>query len=333
MAVRIAIIGCGGFAGVHARRLQAIPEAEVVALQDVSQEQLDRFYARWYGDAAAPPSCFVDRGEMYASAKPDAVVICTPHTLHFEHGMEAFSQGCHVLMEKPMVTNVRDAVRLENAAAGKVLIVGYNTPCTSAFRELKNVLTSGMLGELQMVTGWLSQDWKNLTQGMWRQEPSLSGGGQMYDSGAHLFNSLVWSVDLPVKEVFAVVDNRDTAVDINGVAVIKFENGPIANIMISGDCAQDGAGMTFIFSDGLLEVDGWGGSFLKYKSRGEGDWIVPELDESSNPDQNFVRSILGEEMPLATGRHGILQSQLMDAIYESARTGRPVSPDRDFETV
>jgi len=333
LSIRIAIIGCGGFAGVHARRLAELPEAQVVALQDASQDQLEKFSHNWYSSAPNPPAMFLDREQMYRVTQPDAVVICTPHTLHFEHGMQALEFGCHVLMEKPMVTDSKQARQLAEAAKDRVFVIGYNTPCTAAFGHLKRIIAANELGELQMVTGWISQDWKRMTTGSWRQDPSLSGGGQMYDSGAHMFNSLVWSVDCPVQTVFAMADHRETPVDINGCALIKFENDVLASITISGDCAHDATGMNYIFSDGLVEIDGWSGTYIRYKRRGENDWIVPDLGESSNPDKNFVNAILGREQPLAVPRHGVLQSQLMDAIYASVKTGAAVSPSRDFETV
>ena len=145
---------------------------------------------------------FADPAEMYATVKPDAVVICTPHTLHHEHGMGALEAGCHVLMEKPMVTAAADAYEMKSKVeeTGKVFVIGFNTACSPYFYYLREQIRSGAFGKLELVNGYLAQGWMKPTAGSWRQDPKLSGGGQAYDSGAHLFNSLCWSVESRVAE-------------------------------------------------------------------------------------------------------------------------------------
>src|SRR5690606_17030921 len=128
------------------------------------------------------PQGFTDYDEMLASLKPDAVLISTPHTLHYEHGMKALEAGCHVFMEKPMVTQVDHAYKIAEKVkeTGKVFVVGYNTPCTPAFKYLRDQIRAGAWGRLEIVTGYITQAWKRGTQGTWRQDPALSGGGQAY---------------------------------------------------------------------------------------------------------------------------------------------------------
>src|SRR5207247_2426407 len=263
----------------HARRLKSNPDAEIVALCDVDEPCLTRFVDRNLADYEPKPPCFTDPARMYAEVKPDAVVIVTPHTMHFQHGMQALEAGCHVLMEKPMVTDSGQAHELAEFVkkTGKILTIGYNTPCTPEFRYLRNLVRTKELGKLETVTGWLSQNWKRGTTGSWRQDPSLSGGGQMYDSGAHLFNSLVWTVEQPVGEVFAFVDNQEAPVDINGTVAIRFADGTLATITIAGNCANDGVGMYLTFENGRVEIDGWSGSWIRVFRRGEGQVKYPPI--------------------------------------------------------
>lgn len=325
--VRVAILGCGGMAGGHARRFAANPDAEVVALCDVSADIVKAFCDNHLRGVEPQPAFYTDPAEMYAKAKPDAVTIVTPHTLHFEHGMQALEAGCHVLMEKPMVTDSQQAHKLAAKVkeTGKVFVVGYNTPCSPEFKYLRKLMRSGELGKLEVVSGWLSQDWRNGTKGRWRQEPALSGGGQMYDSGAHLFNSLVWLVEQDVAEVQAFVDNMDTPVDINGTVNIKFVDGTLATIAISGNCSDAGAGLFLCFADGRVDVDGWGGGWIRVCKRGQGQLKYPPIEgQADSPMDNFIDAILGRAEPQTSPVNGIIQSELMDAIYESARTGKVV---------
>lgn len=326
--VRIAILGCGGMAGAHIKRLRANPDAEIVALCDVCEELLPAFVDKHLTDYAPAPALFADPAAMYAEAKPEAVVIVTPHTLHFEHGMQALEAGCHVLMEKPMVTDAAQAHALAKTVkkTGKVFVIGYNTPCTPEFAYLRELIRSGELGRLETVTGWLTQNWRRLTAGTWRQQPELSGGGQMYDSGAHLFNSLVWLVEQPVSEVLAFVDHVGTPVDINGTANIRFANGVLATITISGNCPSSGAGMYLSFDNGRVEIDGWNGQWIKVLKGNDLVKYPPITGSASTPDDNFIDAILGRAEPRTSPENGIIQSELMDAIYESARTGQIARP-------
>lgn len=327
--VRVAIMGCGGMAGAHAGRYKNNPDVEIVACCDVDEPRVEAFIQRNLPDYKPKPTVYTDPAKMYAQARPDAVSIVTPHTLHFEHGMQALQAGCHVLMEKPMVTDSDQAHKLaaEVKRSGKILCIGYNTPCTPEFRYLRELVRSKELGRLELVSGWLAQNWKRGTAGSWRQDPKLSGGGQMYDSGAHLFNSLVWTVEQPIKEVQAFVDNQDTPVDINGTVNIKFADNTLASITISGNCPNDGAGMYLFFENGRVEIDGWGGSWIRIWKGRQGQVKYPVVEgQAESPNDNFIKAVLGKAEPQTSPTNGIQQSELMDAIYESARTGQIARP-------
>ena len=328
--IKMAILGCGGMSGQHAKRYKANPDVEIVALCDVSAEICEKYIERNLADAPTKPAIFTDAAQMYATVKPDAVTIVTPHTMHFEHGLQAIEAGLHVFMEKPMVTDAGDAHKLKEAVekSGKILVVGYNSSCTPAFHWLREAIRTNKFGPLETVTGWLSQDWAKGTAGSWRQKPELSGGGQMYDSGAHIFNSLVWSVEAPVETVFAITDNRETPVDINSVVAIKFKNGVLATMTINGNSASAGAGMIYNFEQARVEIDGWNGQWVKAFGKGYGNPVIEiELEgETQTPNDNFIDAILGRAEPLTSPQNGVNQSELMDAIYQSAANGQSAQP-------
>jgi predicted dehydrogenase len=330
--VRIVFLGCGGMMGAHATRLKNHPDVDIVGLCDVSEDLVQRFAAKHLEGTPQKPQHFTDPAAMYAALKPDAVLISTPHTQHYDQAVQALAAGCHVFMEKPMVTSLDQAYALASVVkqSGKIFVIGYNTPCSPEFIYLRNLIRDKTLGKLEMVTGFISQDWLRATTGMWRQEPALSGGGQAYDSGAHLFNSLCWSVESDVDEVFAFVDNHGAQVDINSVSSIKFTNGVFANITISGNCPGGGSFMAFIFDGGRVEIDGWGAGWInvwKGSEKVKYPLITSDLGAPS-PDHNFIDAILGRAEPRTSVYNGIIQSQLMDAIYESQRTGLPARPKR-----
>jgi predicted dehydrogenase len=325
----VAMLGTGGIAAKHVRSFLNRKDVQIVAGCDVSEEVVKAFWDRVLPADAKRPPCFSDPAKMYQT-KPDAVVICTPHTVHFEQGMQAIDHGCHVLMEKPMVTSAEHAYKLRDkvAQAGKVLLVAYNTPCSPEFQFIREQIRTNALGRLELISGFLFQGWMEVTRGKWRQDPALSGGGQAYDSGAHLLNSLCWSVESPVAEVHAFIQCFDCRVDINSSINIRFENGAFASIAIGGNCPASGAYLTYAFSNGRINVDGWNATWLEvFKGRDRVKYPLV-TGEPQQPADNFVDAIHGKVEARTTPDNGIIHSELMDAIYESARTGKPAKPRR-----
>ena len=227
-----------------------------------------------------------------------------------------------------MVTSADDAHALaaKVAATGKILVVGYNTPCTPEFVYLRDVIRSRKLGRLEMVIGHLAQNWKKPTSGSWRQDAKLSGGGQAYDSGAHVLNSLVWTVEANIKIVHAFVDNQDAPVDVNSSMNIQFDNGVLATIAINGNCTDGGSHLVYLFDGGKIEIDGWSGAWINVYKGGHRVKYPKVTGEQQWPDDNFIDAILGRAEPRTSVTNGIVQSELMDAIYESARTSQPARP-------
>lgn len=328
--LRIAILGTGGMGGAHAERFRQHPDVEIAALCDVSTAILEKFVARQLADYRPAPRLFTDPATMFREAKLDAVAIITPHTLHFEHAMLAADAGLHVFMEKPMVTSSNQAHTLAQRfqGTGKVFTIGYNTPCSPEFDFLRTTIRQQTLGRLELVSGYLSQGWLKATAGSWRQNPTLSGGGQAYDSGAHLLNSLCWSVESDIAEVYAMIDNYGTPVDINSSINLRFTNGVRASIVISGNCPANGASMHFMFENGRVDIDGWLGEWIHVWEGGTKVEHPAISGRRQTPDDNFIDAILGRAEPRTSLQNGIVHSELMDAIYESARTGQPAKPKR-----
>lgn len=326
--LRVGILGCGMMSGAHARRWKANENVEIVALCDVDEAKIKSLVERRLDDYSPTPAFYTDAADMYAGANLDAVAIVTPHALHYEQAVQALDAGCHVALEKPMVTDTDQAYRLAEKvdSSGKVFVVCYNTSFTPPFVYLRNAIRNGTFGALEMVNGYLSQGWKKATAGSWRQQLKVSGGGQAYDSGCHLLNSLCWSVESRAAQVFAIMDNQGTEVDINSSISARFENNVIASICISGNSNPGGCHMVFIFEEGRVEIDGWGGEWIRVYKPGE-DAFEPELPAGSdNPNDNLVEAILGREEPRVTARNGIIQCELMEAVYKSVETGAPASP-------
>lgn len=324
--IRIGILGCGRIIKRHIEHLRERPEAQIAALCDVSVDALEAAKTGYFPDSGIPT--YQDPAKMYSEAALEAVIIATPHTLHFQHAVQAMEAGCHVFLEKPMVTSTDQAYELAETAKRlkRVVAIGFNTSSKKVFRYLREQIRAKTFGELEMVSGYLSQNWMKGTSGSWRQDPALSGGGQAYDSGAHIINSLLWSVESAPELVFALTDHKELPVDINSVITVRFASQVLANLTISGNCATGGQHMVFIFENGKVEIDGWSGDWIRLQADGfpeEPEIEVPEVF----PINNFVDAVQGKAVVAAGIESGINHSLLMDGIYESARSRQAVYPD------
>jgi len=327
--IRVAMVGCGAVARWHASTLYRIPGVEIVALVDPSQENLNAM-VKWIPQLSNVPT-FSGPEEMFKAIGPDAVEICTPHTLHYEHVVMALEHGAHVLCEKPLACSVEHAQDIKQRAqdAGKVVMVSYQRRLDPGYNYIKNAITSGEIGDIQTISVICCQAWKKGTTGTWRQNPELSGGGMLMDSGSHLADVLLWLTSQPVESVYATVDNCDTPVDINSTSTIKFANGTQAQFTVNGNLP-----ITWIEEVLIIGTEG----ILKYESDPQHPWRTGRITHSkdgnliqplrlqmySSPDEAWIAAIRGEGENPSPPDAGVRVAELTTAIYESARTGQAV---------
>jgi len=323
--VRLGLAGVGGIAGMHIRNLESVKQAEVVALNDVRPAAMEQRASDLQAQGKPKPGLYDSYEAMIDEADLDGVIIMTPHTLHFPQAMYALKKGVHVLVEKPMVTDSNQARKLVAQArkSDRIVSIAFQSVYTPEFQYIRRLREKGRLGEVRSFVGSLTQDWMRLVQGKWRTEPELSGGGQLYDSGSHLLNGMLYLTDLQPVEVFAYVDFKGQKVDITSSLSIRFENGALASILVSGDCPLFHGLIELHTSRGMIVTSSHGRELKHY----EGGELIryPSVSErgSKTPQENFVAAILGKEEPKCPAIYGTRLAQLMDAVYESGKSGRP----------
>lgn len=324
-SVKVGLIGCGGNMTGHYRRLSGISDVSVTAVADPSRESIDRMFSRV--EKEQDPAVFTSHEEMIRESDLDAVVISSPHTLHYEQIVCALEAGLHVLTEKPMVCSVEHAkdVMALSEKKSRLLMVSYQRHLAPAFRFVRNQIAAGELGDVQFVNALQDQAWYRNQQGKWRQVKSLSGGGQLNDSGSHLLDIVLWMIDQTPKEVSARMEFFDAEVDINTSMSVVFENGAIANFSVVGN--GPGPGM-------WEDITIWGQKGAIYSRNGKltckygGDPVeVTDLPSRfTSPDQNFIDAILGRDEIQVPASCGLRVIQLTEAAWESAENGgRPVA--------
>jgi predicted dehydrogenase len=319
-----AVCGCGGMAHWHAKELLKSGKVQITAVVDPTPPNAEGFKRQH-----APEAIIYESLQTLLDKPPghlDALVIVTPHTLHYSQAKLALEHGLHVLVEKPMVTSTPDAYELWQTVhrTGKLLGITFQSPYTANFGYLASARDSGQLGRVNAINGWISQGWLTLTPNTWRQDPALSGGGFMYDTGAHLLNAIMWLMNDPVVEVACFFDKLNSPVDITGTAVMKFQNGALGSVTFAGNTPSFESDLK-IFTDRVtVHTDAYGNKLEIFGK--DHSYYETRVDHggSGTPHANFIAAMEGREPLRAPARYGVLLSALMDAMYESGQTGNVV---------
>ena len=320
--LRVGVVGGGYIGTTVGAEFRAHENARVAAVVDVDEGALADV-----GDALG-----VDRGARYGDyramldAEPlDAVLIGTPHTLHYDQIRAAFDRGLHVLCDKPLTTDLGEARDLvaRNDARAETLMVGYQRHLYPAFVRARE-LWARADREPRWITAEVGQDWVDRFEGTWRQEPSLSGGGYLYDTGSHLLDCVLWSTGLTPAAVSAEMRFLDDAERVDGRATVtvRFAEGATASFSLSGEtpCMREHVRMWDEQGGVALDARDWEPSEYVEIDDGSGEYR-PRLDRDARPTKAgaFLDAVATGEAPVATARDGLRVTAVTEAAYESAR--------------
>lgn len=327
--LRTGLLGAGGFGTANARALEETTHATIEAIADVSDESRQNA-----GDQfrVSPSYRFSDHRSMFETADLDAVIVATPHSLHYEHVLAAMEHDLHVLCEKPLTTGLDESRDLvdRNERRDTVLMVGYQRHIEGPY-----VATREKLGEFdghpKFVTASITQDWISGTKDTWRSDPDLSGGGQLYDTGSHVIDFVLWATDLEPTAVDAsmVFWDDDRRVDTQATLNVEFEADAVASISVSGDAPQVREHHRFWTDDGAVAVDGrgWNDRTVHVVDADGGEHHPWAEDRYPHKTAAFVEAIESGSEPPSTPEHALRVTAVTEAAYESARTGERVDVD------
>ncbi|RKN84669.1 Gfo/Idh/MocA family protein [Paenibacillus ginsengarvi] len=325
--VRIGLIGTGNIAHTHVHRLKKEPSAVIAAISDPNAASRQALKNKFALEQAAE---FENYADMLEQSELDAVIICSPHTLHYRHASDALAAGKHVLVEKPLTCTSAAAERLIAQAdkAGKVLQVSFQRHFLPAFMYIRQAIAEGAIGPLTSVTATLYQDWKDAQQGTWRQNPQLSGGGMLMDSGSHIIDVLLWTTGLTPETVTTQLHNQGSPVEVDTFTSIRFAEGAVGSLNIIGKTPEK------LFLETYAFIGEKGGIFYdngKITLRQNGaEPAEPELPVAvSDPDRSFVAAILGHSEVSVPGTYAVKVLRLTESIYEAAGYCPHLPEDKD----
>lgn len=339
--IRIGIIGAGIWGTMHARAYAQNPLVDLVAICDLEIQRANRLASQF-----GSPKTFSNLDEMLKE-ELDGVSVVTPDNAHTEAVLKAAKKGFHILVEKPLATTVEECKAMIEAAdtAGVFLMVDWhnrwNPPIYTAWKNIRD----GELGDIRYI-------YYRLSDTVFVPIQMLPWAGQstvMWFLGSHALDTICWLMGKKPKRLYC--QKRQGVLASLGVktpdlylTVLEFEGGALAVIENTWIMPQESPTLIdhkceILGSKGAIYLDlSHHRMYAQYSPRTTGGYPYPAYpDMIVSPEihgkqmgfavesiHHFVECIQKNIPPLATGRDGLLNTQLILMAEKSAETGLPV---------
>ncbi len=328
---RLVMVGCGSMAQHHLRIILEQFEDTIVPVVCEPSPVAYMTTAELFIDVGREvPKNEPDLEKLLASFgdQLDVAFIITPHAYHHDQAVACLESGLDVLLEKPMVMNAAEAQSLIDVSerTGRLLTVAFNGSLSPEIRTATEMLRSGELGSILSVSATVWQNWREYTDETWRQVPELSGGGFLFDTGAHMLNTVSDLVGEEFVEVAAWLDKRGAPVEITGVVIARLASGALVTLHGSGETVPSCASDVRIFcTEAILRTGVWG-RWLEVQRRGSDNFEAVPTPPSSGAWEQFLAVRTGQTPNPCPPEVGLRMARLWDSIKKSAaQGGRPVS--------
>ncbi len=338
--IRMGVIGAGWFTTRrHLPDIAANNDMELTAICRRDKDALVKVQQAFHAKCV-----WTDWREMLDGSELDAVLIATPHNLHYEPAKAALERGLHTLIEKPMTIRSVEANELCRIAAEKRLQLGValNPPFWAHTHRIRNAIRNGHIGGLEALSMfWLGNASYVFGQApqpenlpglvpptMYRSDPDLCGGGYLIDGGSHLISEMLWTSELKVRSVTCIMDQLPS--DRRALLTLHMEKGVIGAISCVGDSNYRKRRVLNIFAGdgGSVRIEDFEFKVMIESSNHDIELFQEnELQPVSGPIDNFADAILNRDTLFSSGEHGRDVVQVVEAAYVSAKEGRTVVID------
>lgn len=308
--LKVAVIGCGFWGLNHARVFKEIKQAELIAVSDIDESRAklagDKYRIDWYTDNTS----LLSRKDL------EAVSICTPSSTHTEVALEAIEKGKNLLVEKPLATSAREALKVIKAAeeANVRIMVGHIERFNPGVRRVKALIEEGRVGGVLLASS------KRVS--MW---PTRVGDvGVVKDLAIHDVDVMRYLLNKEPMEVYAIVGSLKRSFEEYAHIILKFpprEVGFIESNWLTPYKVRKlivtctGGIITLDYITQQVTIDDSRGSYTPYFQ-----WEEPLRLEL----QNFVNSLLRKEKFEVEGRDGYRALRIVEDALTSASQRTPV---------
>jgi predicted dehydrogenase len=323
------MIGCGGMAIAHLRRmLRDSPGTEITVVNEPSPKNFAAF-ASVFGEPEfasrklSPPPNEPNLGRLLSDHPLDAAFIITPHLYHLDQTIACLERGLDVLLEKPMVMSTEEAKRLIEARdrTGRCLVIAFPGSLSPTIRAAAQMIEEGELGQILSISADIWQNWGDTSHGTWRQNLPISGGGFLFDTGAHMLNTVVDLAGEEFVEVAAWMEAPDRPVETMAVAIGRLASGALVTLHGCGETIPTWASKIHIFGKkAIISTDAWG-RYLQIQRAGEDRFQTVAVPEAPGVWEQFVTIRGGGMENPCPPEAGLRSIRLYEAIRESAARG------------
>ena len=350
----IAILGCGKVAHLHAKAVENLTNAKLAGVWSRTSKTVEDFAIQYN----VPFYNGIEK--LVKDENIDLAIVCTPHPFHLEPTIAAANAGANILVEKPLASTLEDSDKIIKAckSAGVKLGVISQRRWYEPVKRVKEAIDAGKIGKPVFGTinmlGWRDKDYYDADE--WRGTWKMEGGGVLVNQAPHQLDILLWFMG-EIDEVYGQWRNLNHSyieVEDTAVAIIKFKNGGIGNIIVSNSqkpgiygkvhvhgengasvgVQTDGGAMFIAGMSSILEppvndiwsVSGEEEMLEKWNEKDSTHFnsIDPMIFYMERQIEDFLQALEDNVDPLVTGEDGRRTVELFTAIYRSTRDNKPI---------
>ena len=319
------MIGAGVMARYHLTTMLPREDTVVVGLCEPSTDAFEAAAAEFTARGLAVPPNEPDWTRFIARHAPDldVVFIVTPHVFHAAQATASMEVGLDVLLEKPMVMNATEAVTLVETRdrTGRLLVVAFPGSLSPQIRAANRMIASGELGAILNIDAVVWQDWQAQSTGTWRQKPELSGGGFLFDTGAHMLNTVADLAGDDIVEVAAWLEDDGSPVDIRAAVMARLASGALVTMNGCGRSIPSWGSEIRVFCERATLRTGIWGERLELQRTGARRLTRVRSVASRPVWEQFLAVRQGLEPNPSPPEVGLRMARLWDAIRESSARG------------
>lgn len=361
--VKCGVIGCGWIGELkHISYLAKAEEAELVAICDIDQAVMEKVIGNF---GLTGVKTYTDYRELCADPEIEAVHVCTPNGLHHEMTMCALEHGKHVFCEKPLATTTEDAFEMVETAKkkGLKLGLGHQRRFFTSVQYIRSMVDKGDMGEVYFGKALDARRRGVPTWGVY-MDKEKNGGGILYDGAPHSLDLTMYMMNnfRPVSVQGKTFDKMKTETEGNpwgpwdpakfqvedtGFALITMENGAVIyleaawainmlGIANSSLICGTKAGADLQGDNGVARINTIVNDKMvtfspEYPPMPNTEPYIGEMEANDVQMQDWVEAIRDDREPFVQGKDGIPVVQIIEAVYESARTGETVYITKHYE--
>ena len=307
----VAVVGTGFWGKNHARVYKELQGTELVAICDANAERAKSIAAQ-FGVKAYTTST-----RMLKNEKIEAVSICTWSTSLAKEALKALNAGKHVLVEKPMATNVKQAERLVEAAEknGLYLTVGFLMRFIPGLQHIREAVAKKKIGELVCVTAKRVSQWPE----------RIGDVGVVKDTAIHDIDIVRYvSNEDPIAVYAKIGSMRHRKFEDYAQIMLTYEDGKTAFIESNWLTPYKTRSLTVTGSEAIMRLDYITQELWIENARENLQPRLPWQEPLKLELQNFAECIVAQKEPLVTAADGVKALQIAEAALQSSAKNRAI---------